>query len=56
VQRFQENELALCLGSPELAVFFYASFLSLGLGSSCMCSFVVGLTWSGCDHTRSVGL
>jgi hypothetical protein len=31
VQRFQENDLGLCVGSPELAGFFYASFLLLGL-------------------------
>jgi hypothetical protein len=31
VQRFQDNDLGLCVGSPELAGFFYASFLLLGL-------------------------
>jgi hypothetical protein len=34
----------VCVLSPELAAFFYASFLLLGLVSSRMCSFVVGLT------------
>ncbi len=32
VQRFQENDLGLCVGLPELAGFFYAFFLLLGLG------------------------
>jgi hypothetical protein len=43
VQRFQGNELGLCLVSPELAGLFYASFSLVGLGSSWVCSFVVWL-------------